>query len=169
MRRVVEQESNLLSRFRTYLPHEKGYILSRTEYYLRKIQNIPDILQDFPEIQSLLPIQKANTLRYFAFLLAIHDYETTLKELEYREKDVKLSQLKDQRVVNIAKALKKESRRGRKPQKRLKLEKLKGEILRLRKEGLGSDTLIKYLWRMHRLRISKPYLLRILKEWDRQP
>ena len=169
---VLKNESQLLSAFRKYLPYEKGFVLSRVEEHLREIQNlspqgIETIKEYYPEFENLMSIQKTNFLRYLAFLLAICQYERELKRLEYEEKDVKLSQLKDERLLNVARALKKESRRGKKPKKRLRLEKLKGEILRLRKEGLGADVLTKYLWKAHRLKISKQYLLKVLKEWEK--
>lgn len=168
LKQALKYESQLLTAFRKYLPYEKGFIFSRIEENLRKIQKLsPTVIQDhYPDFTKLIPIQKTYFLRYLAFLLTIYDYERELKRLEYEEKDPRLAQLKDERLLNIAKALKKEGKRGRKPKKRLKLEKLKGEILKLREEGLGADMIVKYLWKAHRLKVSKPYLLKVLKTWE---
>jgi predicted DNA-binding helix-hairpin-helix protein len=43
---------------------------------------------------------------------------------------------------------------------------LASRLIRLRKEGLGADTLVKYLWKTHRLKITKQYLLKVLREWQ---
>jgi len=174
LEKVLRYESQLLSVFRKYLPYEKGFVLQKSENWQVELQlgvgseEIEVIKRFYSDFSNWTNIQKANFLKYLAFLLAIYSYERELKRLEYEEKDVKLSQLKDERLLNVARALKKESRRGKKPKKRLRLEKLKGEILRLRKEGLGADTLVKYLWRAHRLKVSKQYLLKVLKEWERE-
>ncbi len=168
LKQVLKCESHLLTAFRKYLPYEKGFILSRTEEYLREIQkkSLETIQDHCPNFEKLIPIQRIHLLRYLAFLLAIYNYEKELKRLEYEEKDVRLAQLKDERLLNIAKALKKEVKRGRRPKKRMRLEKLKGEIIRLREEGLGADTLVKYLWKAHKLKVSKPYLLKVLRDWE---
>ncbi|WP_163329417.1 hypothetical protein GFV12_08505 (plasmid) [Desulfurobacterium thermolithotrophum] len=173
LEKVLKYESQLLSVFRKYLPYEKGFVLQKSEDWQVELQlgvgseEIEAIKQFYSEFDNWTNIQKANFLKYLAFLFAIYQYEKELKRLEYEEKDSKLSQLKDERLLNIARALKKESRRGRKPKKRRKLEKLKGEILRLRKEGLGADMLSKYLWKTHRLKVTKQYLLKVLKEWEK--
>jgi len=173
LERVLRYESQLLSAFRKYLPYEKGFVLQKSESWQVELQlgvgsEEMEIIKRFhSEFDNWTNIQKANFLKYLAFLFAIYSYEKELKRLEYMEKDSKLSQLKDKRLLSIARALKKESKRGKKPKKRMRLEKLKGEILRLRKEGLGADTLTKYLWKAHRLKVSKQYLLRVLKEWEK--
>jgi len=168
LRQALKREGQLLTAFRKYLPHEKGFVFSRIEENLRKIQGLSPaaIREHYSDFERLTPIQRVYLLRYFAFLLALYDYEKELKRLEYEEKDLRLAQLKDERLLNIAKALKKEAKRGRRPKKRMRLEKLKGEIIRLREEGLGVDTLVRYLWKAHKLKVSKPYLLKVLRDWD---
>jgi hypothetical protein len=170
VREVLRREEALLAAFKRYLPYEKGFVISRTERYLSELVGVPEsfIGEFYPDFASLSPVQRAHLLRYLAFLISLSDYERELKKLEYEEKSPLLAQLKDKRLLNVAMALKKEGRRGRRPKKRAKLEKLKGELLMLRREGLGADLMCKYLWKTHRLKVSKPYLLKILKEWSRE-
>jgi hypothetical protein len=171
LQKAVKEESRLLSAFRKYLPFERGYVLQKSVELLSKLSDSiteSDLRTFYPEIDNLLSIQKVCLLRYVAFLVSILRYEKELKEAEYWEGDYRLAQLRDERLRNIALALKKESKRGRRPKKRSKLEALRGELLALRKEGLGGDILVKYLWKAHRLKVSKQYLLRVLKEWEEQ-
>ena len=170
LQKAVKEESRLLSAFRKYLPHEKGFVLQRSAELLSELQNVTEetLRCFYPKIEELLPVQRVSLLRYVAFLLSIWRYEKELKEAEYWEGEYRLAQLRDERLRNIALALKKESKRGRRPKKRSKLEALRGELLALRKEGLGGDILVKYLWKAHRLKVSKQYLLRVLKEWEEQ-
>ena len=170
LQKVAKEESRLLNAFRKYLPFEKGFVLQKSAELLPKLQNVTEetLRIFYPKIEELLPVQKVSLLRYVAFLLSIWRYEKELQRAEYWEGDYRLAQLKDERLKNIALALKKEARKGRRPAKRSKLEALKGEILALRREGLGGDILVKYLWKAHRLKVSKQYLLRVLKEWEKE-
>jgi len=158
----------LLADFRKFLPHEKGLILEETEKKLSEL-SIPESFLNkfFPEFEKLLLYQKIKVYRYLAFLVAIYEYQKELERLEW-EGDAKLAQLRDERLKNIARALRLENRKGRKPKKKKKLEALKGEILALRKEGLGASVISKYLWKAHRLKVSKQYLLQLLSEWEKE-
>jgi len=170
VRKALKREEALLSAFKRYLPHEKGFLISRVESYLKELMGLPESFMGelYPDFDSLSSFQKVHLLRYLAFLISLSDYERELKRLEYERKSPLLAQLRDKRLLNVARALKKEGRRGRNPRKRLKLEKLKGELLMLRREGLGADLMCKYLWKTHRLKVSKPYLLKVLKEWEKE-
>jgi hypothetical protein len=171
IKKVLKCESDLLNLFKKFLPYEKGFVLSNVENFQNELkdltpQEIEVIKEHYPDLDELLLVQRVNLVRYIAFLLSILSYEVKLKELEYSERDNIKARLEDKRLLNIARAIKKESKRGRKPKKRKKLEEMKWEILKLREEGLGADSIIKYLWRAHRLKVSKPYLLKTLKEWE---
>jgi hypothetical protein len=173
LKNILKYEAQLLSAFSKYLPYEKGFVIHRVENYLRELQNLtPDeveIIETFySNFRKLLSIQKANFLRYLAFLFSIHWYELELKRLEYFEKDFKRGQLIDERLLNVARALSREFRRGRKPKKRKKLEELKGEILKLKDEGLSYNAISKYLWKTHRLKVSNRYLSKVFKEWEKE-
>nr|AUH21284.1 hypothetical protein [uncultured bacterium] len=115
MRELLEKERELLSVFRKYLPYEKGYVLSVMETRLKEISHlsISSVKELIPEIDSYTNFQKANFLRYLAFLKAIYEYERELKRLEYEERDMRLAQLKDERLLNIARALKKRVKEGK--------------------------------------------------------
>ena len=175
LERALKRERELLSAFSKYLPHEKGYVLNQA---VSKAQSLPAkltpemerLLSEFYDLTKLLSFQKSYLMFYLAFLLSVLEYEEILKEKEY-DGDSRRAQLIDERLIAEAKALKRESRKGRKPAKRRKLEALRGEILMLRSNGIGLDTLVKFLWRRHRLKVSKPYLYQVLKEWEsgRQP
>jgi len=175
LERALRKERELLAAFRKYLPHERGIVLRR---FLESLKSLPASLTPEMEkffsetynLSELLPFQRAALILYSGFLREILRYEELLKQLEY-DGDSRRAQLEDERIKAFARALKKEGRKGRKARKRQKLEALKGELLALRNEGIGTDTLVKLLWRRHRLKVSKPYLYRVLKEWesDRQP
>lgn len=175
LEKALKRERELLSAFSRYLPYERGYVLNQA---ISKAQSLPakmtpemeKLLSKYYDLTKLLPYQKSYLMFYLSFLLAIRDYEDTLRKLEY-DGDPRRAQLIDERFLAEAEALKRESRKGRKPTKRQKLEALKGEILMLRERGIGLDTLVKFLWRRHKLKISKPYLYQVLKEWEsgRQP
>ncbi len=173
LKKALKNESELLSSFRKYLPYEKGFVLSKIEKFQNELGNLTpeevEVLKEhYPDYEKLISYQKANFVRYVAFLISIYNYEIELKRLEYWEKVNIRAKLEDERLLNVARAIKKESRKGRKPKKRKKLEETKWEILRLRKEGLGADSIVKYLWKAHRLKVSKPYLLKVLKEWEKR-
>ena len=175
LQRALRRERKLLSMFNKYLPYEKGYVLSQA---VKKAPSLPakltsdieKLLSEFYDLSKLLPFQKSYLTFYLAFLLSIQDYEAALKELEY-DGDKQRTRLMDERNLAKIKAIQKENRRGRKPRKKRKLEEIRGEIVSLRRRGVGLDTLVKFLWKSYRLKVSKPYLYQILKEWEsgRQP
>jgi len=160
---ALKMEGKLLSLFRKMLPHEKGFILSQTNPSADVSEEL--VAEYFPEVRRLPLLQKAQVLRYVAFLVALYRYEGSLKALD-REGGVHRARIEDERRLRLARLLMKESPRGRKPKKRRQLERLKGEILRLRSEGMGPTIISKYLLKAHRLRVSREYLRQVLREWE---
>ena len=161
---ILKRESQLLSLFRKLLPEEKGLVLRKSEELLPNLSVDEEaVARYYPKVKQMLGFQKAYVLRYLAFLTAVYLHESELKRLEY-EKDTKYAQLKDERAMRIAQSLLKESKRGKKPKKKEKLYKLRGEILALRKQGLGTKLIAKYLWKAHRLKVSHEYVRRTLQE-----
>lgn len=166
--RLLRNESRLLSAFRKYLPHEKGFVLKRANELVPELPLDEETIEKYyPEFKNLLTFQKALAQRYFAFLLAIEEYERLLKEKEY-EGDEKRAQLIDQRNQKIALQILRESKRGRKPLKREKIEKYRNEIKALRRQGFGVRLIAKFLFKAHRLKVSPEYLRRVLKEWGEE-
>ena len=168
--KIVKKEKELLSEFRKFLAYEKGYVLSQTEKYIPNIQNlskqeIENILVELA-LENLPSYKLSSVVWYLAFLTSIYEYIQNLKKLEYWQNDNLLSFLKSERKLSIALKIKKEAKRGRKPKKRQKLEKLKGEILHLKQKGIGTTSIVKYLAKVHKFKVSEQYLAMVLKEWQ---
>ena len=164
--RLLRNESRLLSVFRKYLPHEKGFVLKRANELVSELSlNEETVEKYYPEFKNLLPFQKAFAQRYFALLLAIDEYERLFKEKEY-EGDEKRAQLLDQRNQKIALDILQESKR--RALKREKIEKYRKEIRALRQQGFGVRLIAKFLFKAHRLKVSPEYLRRVLKEWGEE-
>ena len=164
---ILKKESQLLSLFRKLLPEEKGLVLKRSEELLPNLSVDEEaVAKYYPKINEMLSFQKVYVFRYLAFLTAVYLHEKELKKWEY-EKDTKYSQLKDERAMRIAKSILSENKRGKKPKKRQKLYKLRGEILALRKQGLGPKLIAKYLWKAHRLKVSREYVRQALQELEK--
>ncbi|SNR73800.1 hypothetical protein [Desulfurobacterium atlanticum] len=164
---ALKNKQKLLSAFNKYLPYEKGFVLRKTAELLPEIQEIPDFPKQLSKTLNCSLQQAILVIWYFAFLVAIRRYEIELKKAEY-DGDSRLAQLKDERFLRLARGFLNEvkSRAGRKPKKREKLEKLKAEILTLRKEGAGCVAISEFLRKHHKLKVSKSYIHRLLKEWE---
>jgi hypothetical protein len=163
---VLKKEKDLLSLFKKLLPEEKGLVLQRTQELLSDFYADEELVAKYyPQIKEIPNFRKTYLVRYLAFLTAVYLHERELKKLEY-EKDTTYSRLKDERAKMVAQSLLREHKRGRKPKKKEKLEKVKGEILSLRNQGLGIKLLAKYLWKAHRLKVSPEYLRLVLAEWE---
>ena len=170
--KLLDKKNDLLREFSRYLPHEIGQIVWEVYEKLRDYQEefvkspeLKEVLREkISNFDQLTNKQRGAVLIYVALLSEIEKYEKALKELE-KEGYERLSQLKDERFLQEIESLKKTYRRGRKPTKRMKLEKLKGKILTMRRQGLGTVMISRYLEKRHRLKVSPRYLKMILEEW----
>ena len=156
---ILDREKELLTEFRKMQPYEKGYVIRRS---IEKLSSLDSSVLP-AGLEKLTDVQRADYVRYVSLLLAIEEFVRELKELE-KEGDMRLAKLRDKRLLYLAEQEK--SRRGKKPKKRQKLEKVKGEILRLREGGFRVRDIKKIIWKTHRISVSKSYLSSILKEWE---
>ena len=167
----LKRETELLNLFRKYSMAEKGFVLGMSLELLPELQNLPKleelIRRELPEYESYPVQKKLSVVRYISLLVAVLRHERNLRRMEYWEGDFLRAKLLDERALNVARAIKKELTRKRAP-KRERLERLKGEILSLHRQGYGTKVIAEYLKRAHRLRVTRQYLWQCLKKWEQE-
>jgi len=167
----LKREVELLGLFRKYSPAEKGFVLGLSVELLPKLQELKGaeriIKREIPDYETYPPQKRISVLRYLSLLVAVLKHERNLRRLEYWEGDFLRAKLLDERALNVARAIKKELTQKRAP-KRERLERLKGEILALRRQGFGTKVITEYLKRAHKLKVTRQYLWQCLKEWEKE-
>lgn len=165
------KRKELLRRFCRYLPPEIGLVFLKSS---KEFQTLKDLLtaddvkelmkSAYPDFEVITPQQLKGIKVYFAFLLALDEYERELKALEYEGDDL-LQKLEDKRILEKVEELKLKFRPGRKPKKKLKLSKYWGEIKKLRENGLSYAGIAEFLRKRYKIKVSPRYLQMVYKEW----
>lgn len=168
----LKKRKELLGRFCRYLPQEIGLVFLESSKEFEKLEilltndDVKELIKSaFPQFEVITPEQIKGFRVYLAFILALDEYERRLKALEYDGDDLP-ARLEDERVLQQVEELKLKHRPGRKPKKKLKLEKYWGEIKKLRERGLSYAGIAEFLRRRYRIKVSPRYLQMVYKELE---